>query len=118
LWKLAGIDTAKASGGWYRETGAGMGATLNTASAMNGYCMSDRGTWLAFKNRGDLKVLVEGEARLLNPYGVMLVSSGAHPHTKVAAGQKFIDWLVSATGQAAIAAFKINGEQLFRANAK
>jgi len=118
LWKLAGIDTAKASGSWYRETGSGMGATLNTASAMNGYSMSDRGTWLAFKNRGDLKVLVEGDTRLLNPYGVMLVSPKRYPHTKVAAGQKFIDWLISPTGQAAIAGFKINGEQLFRANAK
>jgi len=118
LWKLADIDTAAASGAWYRETGAGMGATLNTAAAMNGYSMSDRGTWLAFKNRGDLKVLVEGDARLLNPYGVMLVSQKRHPHTKVAAGQKFIDWLVSPEGQSAIAGFKINGEQLFRANAK
>jgi tungstate transport system substrate-binding protein len=118
LWRQGGIDTAKASGGWYRETGAGMGATLNTAVAMNGYTMSDRGTWLAFRNRGDTKVLVQGDKRLLNPYGVMLVNPKRHPHTKAAAGQKFIDWLISDEGQAAIAGFKINGEQLFRANPK
>jgi tungstate transport system substrate-binding protein len=118
LWKQSGIDTAKVSGSWYRETGSGMGATLNTASAMNGYSMSDRGTWLAFQNRGDLRVLVEGDQRLLNPYGVILVNPKRHPHVKTKAGQKLIDWLVSAQGQTAIAAFKINGEQLFRPNAK
>ncbi len=117
LWKQGGLDTAKASGSWYRETGSGMGATLNTASAMGGYSMSDRGTWLAFLNRGDLKVLVEGDKRLLNPYGIILVNPKRHPHTKVKAGQKLIDWLVSKEGQDAIAAFKINGEQLFRPNA-
>ena len=95
-----------------------MGATLNTAAATDGYSMADRGPWLAFKNRGSLKVLVEGDARLLNPYGVMLVNPKRHPHTKAAAGQKFIDWLISPTGQSAIAGFKINGEPLFRANAK
>lgn len=118
LWKQGGLDTAKVSGSWYRETGSGMGATLNTASAMNGYSMSDRGTWLAFQNRGDLKVLVEGDTRLLNPYGVILVDPKRHHHVKVEAAQKLIDWLVSPTGQNAIAAFKINGEQLFRPNAK
>jgi tungstate transport system substrate-binding protein len=118
LWAASGMDTARASGSWYRETGSGMGATLNTASAMNGYSMSDRGTWLAFQNRGDLKVLVEGDARLLNPYGVILVNPKRHPHVKAAAGQKLIDWLISPQGQAAIDTFKINGEQLFQANAK
>jgi tungstate transport system substrate-binding protein len=117
LWKAANIDTGAASGTWYRETGSGMGATLNTAVAMNGYSMTDRGTWLAFKNRGDLKILVEGDKRLLNPYGVMLVNPGRHPHVKAAAGQKFIDWLISPQGQAAIANFKINDQQLFKANA-
>ena len=117
LWKAAGIDTGKSSGTWYRETGSGMGATLNTASGMNGYSMSDRGTWLAFQNRGDLTVLVEGDQRLLNPYGVILVDEKRHPHVKSADGQMFIDWLISKEGQDAIAAFKINGEQLFRPNA-
>jgi len=117
LWKTAAIDTAAASGSWYRETGSGMGATLNTASAMNGYTLSDRGTWLAFQNRGDLKVLLEGDERLLNPYGVILVNAERHPHVKAAAGQKLIDWLVSPKGQTAIAGFRINGEPLFRANA-
>ena len=102
----------------YRETGSGMGATLNTAAAMNGYTMTDRGTWLAFRNRGDLKILVEGDKRLLNPYAVMLVNPERHPHVKAAAGQTFIDWLVSPAGQAAIADFKINGEPLFKANAQ
>ncbi len=118
LWKQGGIDTATVSGTWYRETGAGMGATLNTAAATDSYSMADRGTWLAFNNRGSLKVLVEGDTRLLNPYGVMLVNPKRHPHTKAEAGQKFIDWLISPTGQAAIAGFKINGEPLFKANAK
>ena len=118
LWKAANIDTGKASGSWYRETGSGMGAPLNTAAAMNGYTMTDRGTWLAFRNRGDLKILVEGDKRLLNPYAVMLVNPERHPHVKAAAGQTFIDWLVSPAGQAAIADFKINGEPLFKANAQ
>lgn len=118
LWKQGGVDTKKVSGSWYRETGSGMGATLNTASAMNGYSMSDRGTWLAFQNRGDLVVLVEGDKRLLNPYGVILVDQKRHRHVKTQAGQRLIDWLVSDTGQNAIAGFKINGEQLFRPNAQ
>ncbi len=118
LWSAAGIDTSKVSGTWYRETGSGMGATLNTAAAVNGYAMTDRGTWLAFKNSGDLKILVEGDTRLLNPYGVILVNPQRHPHVKAAAGQKFIDWLVSAPAQAAIAGFRINGEPLFKGNAR
>jgi tungstate transport system substrate-binding protein len=95
-----------------------MGPTLNTASAMNAYALTDRGTWLSFKNRGDLVILVEGDQRLFNPYGVMLVNPAKHPHVKREAGQQFADWLVSAEGQAAIASFKINGEQLFFPSAK
>jgi len=114
LWLAGGIDTTKASGSWYRETGSGMGATLNMASAMNGYSLADRGTWLAFKNRAKMKVLVEGDTRLLNPYGVILVNPKRHPHVKAVAGQKLIDWLISEEGQSAIATFKINGEQLFK----
>jgi tungstate transport system substrate-binding protein len=117
VWKAAGIDPIKNSGGWYRETGSGMGATLNTAAAMEGYTLVDRGTWLSFKNRASLVVQVEGDSRLMNPYGVILVNAKKHPHVKSANGQKFIDWLVSAQGQAAIGAFKINGEVLFKPNA-
>jgi tungstate transport system substrate-binding protein len=118
LWNAAGIDTNTASGDWYREIGSGMGATLNTAAAMNGYCITDRGTWLGFQNRGDLKILFEGGTRLLNPYGVILVSPERHPHTKEKAGQMFIEWLISAAGQEAIASFKINGAKLFNPNAQ
>jgi tungstate transport system substrate-binding protein len=118
LWHAGGIDTTKASGDWYRETGSGMGATLNMASAMNGYSLADRGTWLAFKNRKKLKILVEGDTRLLNPYGVILVNPKRHPHVKAAAGKKLIDWLISKEGQSAISAFKINGEQLFKGSLK
>lgn len=117
LWNAAGVDAAAASGSWYRESGSGMGATLNTAAAMSGYALSDRGTWLSFKNRGDLEVLVEGDERLFNPYGVILVSEKKHPHVKAALGQQFVDWLVSPTGQAAIADFKVEGEPLFKPNA-
>jgi tungstate transport system substrate-binding protein len=117
LWKAAGIDIAKAKGPWYRDTGSGMGPTLNTASAMNAYALTDRGTWLAFKNRGELAILVEGDRRLFNQYGVMLVNPAKHPHVKQAEGRAFIDWLVSAEGQKAIADFKIGGEQLFFPNA-
>ncbi len=113
LWAEAGIDIAASKGTWYRETGAGMGTTLNTASAMDAYLLSDRGTWLAFKNRGDLEILVEGDKRLFNQYGVMLVNPARHPHVKRADGQQFIDWLVSPDGQATIAAFRIDGEQAF-----
>jgi tungstate transport system substrate-binding protein len=118
LWQAGGIDIAKASVGWYRETGSGMGATLNIASAMNGYSLADRGTWLAFKNKGKLRVLVEGDTRLLNPYGVILVNPKRHPHVKAAAGKKLIDWLVSKEGQSAIKAFNINGKQLFKSSFK
>jgi tungstate transport system substrate-binding protein len=116
-WKVAGIDLAKDKGAWYRETGSGMGPTLNTASGMGAYALADRGTWLNFKNRGDLVILVEGDKRLFNQYGVMLVNPAKHAHVKKEAGQKFIDWVVSPAGQAAIAAYKINGEQLFFPNA-
>jgi tungstate transport system substrate-binding protein len=117
LWKGAGIDIAKDHGSWYKEIGQGMGAALNMASASNSYVLSDRGTWLAFKNRGDLAVLVEGDKRLFNQYGVMLVNPAKHPAVKKEAGQRFIDWLISPEGQGAIAGFKINGQQLFYPNA-
>jgi tungstate transport system substrate-binding protein len=117
LWTMSGIDIAKEKGPWYRETGQGMGPALNTASSMNAYVLSDRATWLAFKNRGELAVLVEGDKRLMNQYGVMLVSPEKHSNVKRAEGQAFIDWLVSAEGQAAIAGYKIEGEQLFFPNA-
>jgi len=117
LWKAAGVDIAAAKGPWYRETGSGMGPTLNTAAGMNAYALADRGTWLSFKNRGELGIVVEGDRRLFNQYGVMLVNPAKHAHVKKAQGQAFIDWLVSAEGQAAIAAYKIGGEQLFFPNA-
>lgn len=117
LWKIAKLDPAKADGGWYRSIGQGMGPTLNTAAAMNGYTLTDRGTWLNFKNRGPLTVLVEGDKRLFNQYGVMLVNPAKFPHVKAADGQAFVDWLVSAEGQKAIADYTINGEQLFFPNA-
>jgi tungstate transport system substrate-binding protein len=117
LWKAAGVDIEKEKGPWYRDTGSGMGPTLNTASAMNGYALSDRGTWLSFKNRGDLAIAVEGDKRLFNQYGVILVNPAKHPHVKKDMGQALIDWLVSREGQEAIAGYKINGEQLFFPNA-
>jgi tungstate transport system substrate-binding protein len=117
LWKAAGVEIAAEKGPWYRDTGSGMGPTLNTAAALNGYALTDRGTWLSFKNRADLVVAVEGDRRLFNQYGVILVSPAKHPHVKKDAGQAFIDWLVSREGQNAIAAYKINGEQLFFPNA-
>lgn len=113
LWKTAGIDPKQASGTWYRETGSGMGPTLNTTAATDGYALTDRGTWLAFKNKRDLKVLVEGDARLRNDYGVILVSKERFSHVKSELGQAFIDWLLSAEGQDAIASHKVGGEQLF-----
>jgi len=116
-WQAAGVDLAPGKGKWYKETGSGMGPTLNTAAGLNAYALTDRGTWLSFKNRGDLAILVEGDKRLFNQYGVMLVNPQKHPHVKKDAGQKFVDWLVSAEGQAAIASYKINGEQLFFPNA-
>ena len=113
LWKLAGIDLERAKGPWYREIGQGMGAALNTASAMDAYVLSDRGTWISFKNRADLDIIVEGDKRLFNQYGVMLVNPEKHPQVKKDLGQAFVDWLVSPEGQAAIAAYKIDGQQLF-----
>jgi tungstate transport system substrate-binding protein len=117
LWKLAGVDIAKDKGPWYRDTGSGMGPTLNTASGMNAYALTDRGTWLSFKNRGELVISVEGDQRLFNQYGVMLVSPGKHPHVKKEMGQAFVDWVISPEGQKAIADYKIGGEQLFFPNA-
>ena len=117
LWKMAGVDIANAKGPWYRETGQGMGPALNTASAMNAYLLADRATWLAFNNRGELAVLVEGDKRLMNQYGVMLVNPELHPSVKRADGQAFIDWLISPDGQASIGAYQIGGEQLFFPNA-
>src|SRR4051794_35069839 len=117
LWSIAGIDIAKDKGSWYKEIGQGMGAALNTASASNAYVLADRGTWLSFKNRGDLVVAVEGDKRLFNQYGVMLVNPEKHPSVKKDLGQQLIDWLVSSEGQKAIADYKINGEQLFYPNA-
>jgi tungstate transport system substrate-binding protein len=118
LWKAAGIDIAKDKGSWYRDTGSGMGPTLNTASGMNAYALTDRGTWLSFKNRGDLVISVEGDQRLFNQYGIILVNPAKHAHVKKDMGQAFIDWVVSADGQSAIADYKIGGEQLFFPNAK
>ena len=117
LWKESGIDIDKAKGPWYRDTGQGMGPALNTAASMGAYILSDRGTWLAFKNRADLVILVEGDKRLFNQYGVMLVNPEKHPNVKKELGQQFIDWLVSPAGQKAISEYKINGEQLFYPNA-
>jgi tungstate transport system substrate-binding protein len=117
LWSLAGIDIERDEGPWYRETGQGMGPALNTASAMNAYLLADRATWLAFNNRGELAILVEGDRRLMNQYGVMLVNPDRHPTVKRAEGQAFVDWLLSSEGQAAIAGFRIGGEQAFFPNA-
>ena len=116
-WKGAGI-TPSSSQSWYKETGSGMGPALNTASAMNGYILVDRGTWLSFKNRGDLVILVQGDPKLFNQYGVMLVNPAKFPHVKKVQGQEFIDWLISKNGQDVIASYKIDGEQLFFPNAK
>ncbi|MBJ7404721.1 MAG: extracellular solute-binding protein [Bradyrhizobium sp.] len=117
LWNVAGIDLAKDKGAWYKEIGQGMGAALNTASASDAYVLADRGTWLSFKNRGPLAIVVEGDKRLFNQYGVILVNPQKHPSVKQDLGQQFIDWLVSSEGQKAIAGYKINGEQLFYPNA-
>ena len=118
LWKLAGIDIAKEKGSWYRDTGQGMGPALNTAAAMNAYILSDRGTWLSFKNRGELSIAVEGDRRLFNQYGIMLVNPLKHPSVKKDLGQAFVDWVISPEGQKAIAGYRIGGEQLFFPNAK
>ena len=117
LWKAAGIDIGHDKGPWYKAIGQGMGAALNTAQASNAYVLADRGTWLAFKNRGDLVIAVEGDKRLFNQYGVMLVNPARHPSVKKELGQQFVDWLVSPEGQRAIAGYKINGQQLFYPNA-
>jgi tungstate transport system substrate-binding protein len=117
-WKDAGVDLATRKASWYRETGSGMGPSLNTASSMNAYLLADRGTWLNFRNRGELAILVEGDQKLFNPYGVMLVNPARHPHVKNADGLAFIDWLTSPEGQAAIAGYRIGGEQLFFPDAR
>lgn len=117
-WKDAGLDVGAVRGEWYREIGQGMGPALNMASAAGAYVLTDRGTWLSFRNRGELTVLVQGDRRLFNQYGVMLVSPARHPAVKAAEGQAFIDWLVSPEGQAAIAAYRIGDEQLFFPNAR
>jgi tungstate transport system substrate-binding protein len=117
LWKGAGVDIAADKGAWYKEIGQGMGAALNTASASNAYVLTDRATWLNFKNRGDLDIVVEGDNKLFNQYGIILVNPSKHPNVKKAEGQVFIDWIVSPEGQKAIADYKINGAQLFFPNA-
>ena len=117
LWQAAGIDIAKAKSASYKECGCGMGPALNMGSSMNAYVLTDRGTWLSFKNRGDLTILVEGDKRLFNQYGVMVVNPAKHPHVKQALAQQFADWVVSQAGQDAIASYKINGQQLFFPNA-
>jgi tungstate transport system substrate-binding protein len=118
LWKLAGIDIASEKGPWYRDTGQGMGPALNTATAMNAYILADRGTWISFKNRGELAVAVEGDKRLFNQYGVMLVNPARHPDVKKDLGQAFVDWVISPEGQKTIAGYEIGGERLFFPNAK
>lgn len=118
LWKAAGVDAKAASGTWYRETGSGMGATLNTGLGLGAYILTDRATWSAFKNRGDHKILVEGDKALFNQYGVILVNPAKHPAVKADLGQEFVDWIIAPEGQAAIAGFRIEGEQPFFPNAK
>jgi tungstate transport system substrate-binding protein len=113
LWRVTAFDPRPASGTWYREAGSGMGATLNTASAMGGYTLTDRASWVSFGNKGDLAILVEGDARLHNPYTAIVVNPERHPHVHATEAQAFVDWLTSATGQAAIAAFRVDGQQLF-----
>jgi tungstate transport system substrate-binding protein len=117
LWRQAGVDPEAASGSWYLETGSGMGATLNIAVGKQAYALTDRGTWLAFANKGDFKILLEGDPKLFNQYGAILVNPTKHPNVKAKEGQAFIDWLKSPEGQAAIASYKIDGEQLFFPNA-
>ena len=117
LWRGTGVDLGAASGGWYRELGAGMGATLNTAAAMNAYALSDRASWIAFANKGELTVLVEGDPALRNQYGVVAVDPARHPHVEAAASRVFAAWLLSPPGQAAIASFRMHGQQLFFPNA-
>lgn len=118
IWKMANINVKKASGSWYREAGAGMGATLNTAAAMLAYTLTDRGTWLNFKNREELRLLIDNDPLLLNPYSVILINPVRHPHTKVKMGQAFINWITGIEGQKAIATYRINGHQAFFPSAK
>ncbi|MBI4755507.1 MAG: extracellular solute-binding protein [Betaproteobacteria bacterium] len=118
FWKVAGIDVAANRGTWYKDTGSGMGPALNTAASLNAYILADRGTWLSFKNRRDLDIVVEGDTRLLNQYGVMRVNPAKHPHVKQAEGQQFIDWLIGDDGQKAIADYRIGGQQSFFPNAQ
>jgi tungstate transport system substrate-binding protein len=117
LWKTAGLDLAAVRGEWYREIGQGMGAALNISSSMGAYVLADRGTWISFKNRGDLDIAVQGDKALFNQYGIMLVNPDKFPHVKAADGQAFIDWVVGPEGQKAIADYKIGGQQLFFPNA-
>ncbi|MEZ5855146.1 MAG: substrate-binding domain-containing protein [Hyphomicrobiaceae bacterium] len=118
LWKAAGVDQLAGSGKWYRETGSGMGATLNAAVGMGAYALTDRASWITFKNKGDFKIMIEGDKALFNQYGVILVSRQKCPQVKAALGQKFIDWLLSAKGQTTIGAYKKDGKQLFFPNAR
>jgi tungstate transport system substrate-binding protein len=118
LWGDAGIDVSAASGGWYRETGSGMGATLNTGTGMGAYIMTDRATWISFGNKGDYQIAVEGDPKLFNQYGIILVNPEKHPNVKADLGQTFVDWVISDEGQAAIADYKVDGQQLFFPNAK
>ncbi|MGL5137016.1 MAG: substrate-binding domain-containing protein, partial [Beijerinckiaceae bacterium] len=118
LWTAAGVEIEQVKGSWYREIGQGMGAALNTSSAMSAYVLSDRATWINFRNRGDLEIVVEGDRRLFNQYGLVLVNPARHPHVKKDDGQAFVNWILSPAGQQAIAAYRINGEQLFFPNAR
>jgi len=118
IWKATGVDVESASGNWYRETGSGMGATLNTGIGMGAYVLTDRGTWISFKNKGDYRIAVEGDKALFNQYGVILVNPQKHPRVKAKEGQAFIDWILGAEGQKAIADYRIEGQQLFFPNAK
>jgi len=117
LWKEVGIDAQAASGGWYRETGSGMGATLNTGAGMGAYILTDRATWIAYGNKGDYQIVVEGDPKMFNQYGIILVNPEKHPTVKAEAGQAFIDWVLSEAGQQAIADYMIEGKQLFFPNA-
>ena len=116
LWNAAGVDVSAASGGWYRETGSGMGTTLNTGIGMGAYVMTDRATWISFGNKGAHRIAVEGDPRLFNQYGIILVNPGKHPNVKADLGQRFVDWVLSGEGQAAIASFTVDGQQLFFPN--
>ena len=117
LWKEAGIDARAASGGWYRETGSGMGATLNTGIGMGAYVLTDRATWISFGNKGEYRIAVEGDPKLFNQYGIIVVNPQMHPNVKADSGQQFIDWVLSGEGQAAIASYRVDGQQLFFPNA-